>query len=521
MTYDLPTLPSPSAYDVAEKSRETMEWLRSNIAVGYTSERGPAWWASGAATKDGTWTGIPDGSHFDGPVPQWRVDEILASGALVEGAVTVTLPDGTVIADESRKGIVRKSTGRVLYTPKQSYAVHQYAETLDGFLKRLAHENIPCSSVGLLQQGAVAFIQGRLPESHEVAGYGYVPYIGVVTSADGSLATTPHTGVLGEVCDNTVRNGLAGALTKFKIRHTSGSKPRVQEAREKLGIRLVQVAESFEEVVSGLVSIDVTDQDFRLWLDEMAPVKDQDGKVKAGRSLTIAENKRDTLTRLWTKDEKVAPWAGTAFGSCLASPWDRGKLPYPRGRVRQRLRERAGGPAVLLLLRRGAAQSGICHARCSGGAGFGFSVCVRFGLLAQASARGRGRRRRRDLPSPRQVTSAQGVITHTQTQTTRNSQTRSKEDRHDSSSSCQGSVSRRSAGRRTQWLGTTEHLHGGTRQHPVGHRCQQRCLAEPDRGGQSADHRSQCDHRGRDGEPRQRIGQRVTFYQRRPRRNHW
>ena len=30
--------------------------------------------------------------------------------------------------------------------------------------------------------------------------------------------------------------------------------------------------------------------------------------------LTLRENRRDELTRLWTKDVKVAPWTGTAFG---------------------------------------------------------------------------------------------------------------------------------------------------------------------------------------------------------------
>ena len=31
------------------------------------------WWANGAVTKAGQWVGIPDGSHFDGPVP---IDEV-------------------------------------------------------------------------------------------------------------------------------------------------------------------------------------------------------------------------------------------------------------------------------------------------------------------------------------------------------------------------------------------------------------------------------------------------------------
>jgi len=77
MTYTLPVLPAPAVPDIMEKSAETMTWLRQNIKVGYVSERGPAWWANGAITKDGTWDTIPDGSHFEGPVPMEEVRKLL------------------------------------------------------------------------------------------------------------------------------------------------------------------------------------------------------------------------------------------------------------------------------------------------------------------------------------------------------------------------------------------------------------------------------------------------------------
>jgi hypothetical protein len=39
------------------------------------------------------------------------------------------------------------------------------------------------------------------------------------------------------------------------------------------------------------------------------PLPDQ-----AGRSHTIAEHKRESLTKLWNHDTRVAPWRGTAYG---------------------------------------------------------------------------------------------------------------------------------------------------------------------------------------------------------------
>src|SRR5580765_4669049 len=86
----LPTLPSPAAFDILEKSAETMNWLRDNIKVGFTDERGPAWWAN-ATTKAGQWE-IPDGSHFPGAVP---MEVVLAQldVQFAKGTVHVTYED--------------------------------------------------------------------------------------------------------------------------------------------------------------------------------------------------------------------------------------------------------------------------------------------------------------------------------------------------------------------------------------------------------------------------------------------
>ena len=193
MTYELPTLPKPAAFDIYEKSRETMEWLRNNIKVGFTAARGPAWWANGATTKAGDWTEIPDGSHFDGPVP---IEAVLATldVQLVKGQVHVTYLDENgerqVVADPAVQPIVNAKTGKVFSYPKESYAIHPYLQTLHGFIQKIQYdEAVAVASVGLLRNGGVAFLQAVLPEQFEVAGFGYVPYLMAVTSADLSRRT--------------------------------------------------------------------------------------------------------------------------------------------------------------------------------------------------------------------------------------------------------------------------------------------------------------------------------------------
>lgn len=315
----LPQLPSPAVADIAEKSAETVEWLRTQVKVGYTSQRGPAWWAAGLVTKSGTWADIPDGSHFAGPVP---IDVVRAQldVPLVKGQSHVTYRDEAgerqVTGDEDTAPIVNARTGQVFGYPKKGYKIHPYLVTLHGYIEQiLFDERVGVGSVGLLKKGGVAFLQAVLPQGFEVAGYGYQPYILGVTSADLSRATSWCTGAKGAVCDNTVTDALAAALTTFKYRHTGGSAPRVAQAREKLGIRLEMVGEQVGEAIEALTQVEVSDAEFTAWLDLTDPIPERDPRSPVGgRKFASVTARRDEKTRLWTADPKASPWAGTGFG---------------------------------------------------------------------------------------------------------------------------------------------------------------------------------------------------------------
>lgn len=322
--YTLPQLPAPAAVDIYEKSAETMNWLRSSIKVGYTTERGPAWWANGAVTKAGEWTQIPDGSHFDGPVPIEEVKKLLDI-KLVKGTVFARYIDADgneqIATDERTQPVINARTGKIFSYPKEGYRIHPYLETLHGFIQQVQYdEEVGVGSVGLLKGGGVAFLQARLPEVFEVAGYGYQPYITAVTSSDKSRATFYGTGALGAVCDNTVDTAVLGALTKFKIKHSRNSVATVQQAREKLGIRLVAVADEIGKGLEALVNLDVTEQEWNAWLDLTVDIPEKDPKSKTGgRAYTMAVNRREKLEDLWRNDPKVQPWQGTGLGVLQAA----------------------------------------------------------------------------------------------------------------------------------------------------------------------------------------------------------
>jgi phage/plasmid-like protein (TIGR03299 family) len=344
----LPSLPAPDAYDIAEMSNETIEWLRNNIKCGFMDERGPAWWAD-AVTKAGKLT-IPDGSHFPGPVPMEVVTAQL-DVQFAKGQVHVTYTDENGNKQVSNPGnvqpIVNIRNGEVFSYPKSGYKIHPYLETLAGFIKAIQYdEDVAVGTVGLLKRGGQAFLQAVLPETMEVAGYGYQPYLLGATSVDLSRSTSYSTGALGAVCDNTVTNALAQALTILKIKHTSNSALVVANAREKLGVRLHEAGVAIGEAITKLTQVDVSDADFALWMDEIDPMpKLITGRTgKTGQPLgpqpayLNAERRRNERTRLWTSDPKVAPWANTAFGVLQLDntlrTWD-GKVTGTGGRIEQ------------------------------------------------------------------------------------------------------------------------------------------------------------------------------------------
>jgi phage/plasmid-like protein (TIGR03299 family) len=310
-------------------SKETLSWLRSNIRIGYTDERGPAWWAASNGEH------LADGSHFPGAVPEVEVRRILdvpfvsaklfgqyevseEQAASWEGEYLGLTAGRHVVEDPERKLIVTPDTGDVLGVFKSGYQIHGYQQwTADQIAAILdtSRGELGVAAVGLLRRRGVAFLQAKLEGSGmEVGGYAFAPYITAATSVDGSLASTYATGVQAAVCDNTLSAALSSALTKYRVKHSRNSAGKLGEVRDNLGL-VYQAADDFAACAAELQSVDVSEADFRAWMDEMAPVPARDPKSSTGGAkYTNAIKKRYAYTSLWTSDAKVAPWAGTAFG---------------------------------------------------------------------------------------------------------------------------------------------------------------------------------------------------------------
>lgn len=300
-------------------SKETSRWLNTLTLIGFVLKRGQAWHYR--ASEQGT-----EPNHYDGAIPVADVIRRLFSWRFAEGNVKSDYydPSGRVAApitirDGSRKTIIRPygalgddDAGEILYIPKSGFKIHGYEQWLIRNVETLLDDdadNVGIASAGLLKGGAVAWVQFELPETRQVEGFDFRPYVTAATSVDGSLSSTYLKGAQAVVCDNTLDGALLGADSHFKIRHSTNSLSRIGEVRERLGIQIGIVGDEFEAEFKELIATTVTPKQFSQALDLQVP---REGLT--GRGLTIADNHRQSLTDLWNSDPRVTQWKGTAFG---------------------------------------------------------------------------------------------------------------------------------------------------------------------------------------------------------------
>jgi len=295
-------------------SAETMEWLRNNIRIGYTSQDGPAWWAAE--------NHMTDGSHFSGPVPIEEIRKVLSvplvEASQVQAIYTGANGESSIATNSNMKGIVRQDTGHLIKVFSSGYRIHGYTEFLLNKAARVLDthsSDLTAKSVGLLRNGAQAWLQIRLSDSFEVGGFGYVPFLTAATSADGSLASQWGIGFDAAVCDNTLSAALLGALFTKKLKHTANSDTAETDKaiREALNI-LFTSSDAFSQSAEMLMSLPVTEAQWNEFLNETVPVPEVKEGKRGSRGATIATNKRAELTDLYFTDAKAAPWNGTAFG---------------------------------------------------------------------------------------------------------------------------------------------------------------------------------------------------------------
>lgn len=302
-------------------SRETLAQLNTNTLIGQTDQRGTAWHYR--AEEQGA-----ESNHYPGAIPVEDVQRRLFGWSAESRPVAVEQPadltsmtyldaGGQPVRWEpvsGRQAITRSDNDHVMGIFADGYERHQYSEWLLTSVANILDDDLTISSAGLLKAGAVAWVEVSVPESITTPeGVEFRPNLLATTSFDGSIATTYKRTVTATVCDNTRELALSEIGQELKVKHSRYSRLRLVEAREALNV-IHDVADAFAEEVRALCYVDVTQHQWRRFLDVVSPLKDSAGELLTGRALTLAQKKQDALSRLYRYDHRVAPWARTAYG---------------------------------------------------------------------------------------------------------------------------------------------------------------------------------------------------------------
>jgi phage/plasmid-like protein (TIGR03299 family) len=297
-------------------SRETAQWLNTRTLIGFTAKRGNAWHYR--ASEQGA-----EPNHYTGAIPTEDVRRRLFAWTHAEGDVSATYFDEngvTTITDPDRKSILRPAgtfgpddKGEILGLFKSGYKVHPFGEWLIDNVGTILDSGLSVGSAGLLKGGAIAWVQCEVPETVTTPeGVAFRPFLTAATSVDGSLSSTYQTGAQLVVCDNTLSAALGAEAkdNRVKVRHSRNSLGKVQEIRDAIGI-VYDTADDFSAQVKTLCETSVSPAQWQAFLKEISP---EPAGVTPSRGRTLAINKREELSQLWTNDVRVSPWKGTAFG---------------------------------------------------------------------------------------------------------------------------------------------------------------------------------------------------------------
>ena len=197
------------------------------------------------------------------------------------------------------------------YRPFQNESLFEFADNiLDG--------GASWESAGSIKDGRVVFGSMVIPREFILDPQGAndktVTYLLVHTAHDGSSSVQANITPVRVVCQNTLNMALNGSKQSFKIRHTSGTQSRVDEARRVLGLTFGHM-DNFEVIARQLFEVEIDNKRFHDIISAVYPMPD----LSAGKaSLTKWESKVDLITDIYHQSPTMTNIKGTAWGALNA-----------------------------------------------------------------------------------------------------------------------------------------------------------------------------------------------------------
>lgn len=174
----------------------------------------------------------------------------------------------------------RNTDSSVLGVVSGRYEIVQNKEAF-AFTDSLVGEGLTYESAGALSGGKKVWLLGNLP-STSILGDKVIPYICFANTFDGSGAIQVccvHTRV---VCENTLNLALSTAKRKWSTRHVGDMQSKLQEAQITLGL-INKYTEELNIEAERLAAASITDAEVEAMLDNIYPIKPEDGEIRKRR----------------------------------------------------------------------------------------------------------------------------------------------------------------------------------------------------------------------------------------------
>ena len=272
-------------------------WHKLGVAVGHTMTAQEALEAAHLANwnvrKRPLWVDV-------------REDDEAVRGLVVPGQYA-TVFDNPVTKKITPIGVVGKR-----YTPIQNEALTEFADAL------VDEGGAHYETAGSLRNYSQTFLTMKLPKHMVLTGLDGQQditdwYLALFNSHDGSSSMFGITTSVRVVCANTANAAISGAKSKFSVRHTSGYRSAVQEAREALGLAF-EYEEAFEAEARALFETPFSTDDMKSFSEELVKL----GTAKDdGPAATRRQNEANGILKLFVESPTIVgtPIAGTKYGA--------------------------------------------------------------------------------------------------------------------------------------------------------------------------------------------------------------
>lgn len=278
----------------------------SDGTAAFVSARESAWHKLGTVTADAM---TAEDAMRLAALDNWNVRLIglQATELTADGATLLDVPNHRASVRTHPKTGRSETLGVVGpdYTPVQN---EEHAE----FLNYLVDESgAHFETAGSLRQGRQVFLTMKLPRTLTIGRDDAVDlYIAAFNSHDGSSAFRIVVTPVRVVCANTLRAALRDAKSSYTVRHTSGARGRIAQARQALGLTF-KYAEEFEKAAQRMVEAEMSTPALRAVVDQLWPVAPGDSP----RKKTNQDIRWGTIRRLFEEGDTQAGirgshWAG-------------------------------------------------------------------------------------------------------------------------------------------------------------------------------------------------------------------